>query len=237
MVLARHQPTSFEPLDTLVAGLPNPAPSAVRLHQRGEMRLKPHGRWLPWTGTEDMVVGRVAFVWRARFALPLGARLDVEDAYDADGGRLTGKLWGRLPLFDKRGPGFDGPEAMRYLAELPWVPFAFADNGEVELERVSERVLRASTRVGPERVAVDLTFDERGRITESFAPSRRHESGQCYPWRGRFWDHEEVNGVCVPRRGAVAWERPEGSFVYWRGEVLSVDLLAGGPTLAGRYAL
>jgi hypothetical protein len=41
----------------------------VRLHQIGEMWLKPGGRSLRFTATEELAVERVAFTWEARFPL------------------------------------------------------------------------------------------------------------------------------------------------------------------------
>lgn len=213
-----------DPIVELVDALPRPAPKRVRLHQRGEMRMKPGGRWLDWTGVEDMAVGRVAFSWRARFPMFPGVWLDVEDAYGASGGTLAGKLWGRLPLFTKRGHDVDTAQALRYLAELAWVPYAFERNAALEMEMMTGDIVRVSTVVGGESVAVDLTFDSAGRITEAFAPARPFEEGTAFPWRGKLADHALVDGVFLPRYGEVAWELPEGPFTYWRGEVVGYDL-------------
>jgi hypothetical protein len=41
----------------------------VLITQSGQVRMKPSGRWIRFTATEQLPVDRVAFRWRARFPI------------------------------------------------------------------------------------------------------------------------------------------------------------------------
>jgi hypothetical protein len=42
------------------------------------------------------------------------------------------------------------------------------------------------------------------------------------PWRGRFWNYAERNGMLVPLDGEVAWVLPESMQPYWRGHIVAI---------------
>lgn len=48
------------------------------------------------------------------------------------------------------------------------------------------------------------------------------------PWGGDFGDYASFAGTRVPTLGEAWWELPEGRFVYWRGRVTGVELIAAG---------
>ena len=99
---------------------PQNAGQQVQLTQRGYMWLKPGARPMSFTAVQHFAVERVAFAWRARF--PLGPfSLRVVDDYDRGAGALTVSAFG-VPLQRQRGPETTAGEALRYLAELPYVP-------------------------------------------------------------------------------------------------------------------
>jgi hypothetical protein len=102
--------------------------------QTGEMRRKPGARRLRFHAFEDFAVDEVAFVWRARFPLlgPLAFR--VVDELSEGAGRLRVSLLG-VPLQTETGPETSLGQAMRYLAELPWVPQAMAGNDALACAR------------------------------------------------------------------------------------------------------
>lgn len=102
----------------------------------------------------------------------------VIDWYRAGDGGLEGKLWGLVRLVRARGPETARGEAMRYLAELPWVPQAMAANGELEWRQFDEATVEVATRVAWARVAVHRHFDMGGDIVGASADARRVWSGR-----------------------------------------------------------
>ena len=215
------------------AGAAGAAPAArgVRLRQRGRIWARPGGRPLGFTAVQEIDAGRVAFRWRARVGAGPLRPLAVVDAYDAGEGLLEGRLGG-VRAFRSEGPEIALGEAMRYLAELAWVPHALRLNRALEWTELSASEAEAATATPGGRAAVRLRFDGTGDLLRASAPDRpRAEGGRSVPtpWRGDFLDHGELGGLRVPRRAEVAWELPDGAFTYWRSDLTGLELVGPAP--------
>jgi hypothetical protein len=200
-------------------------PSVVRITQRGEMWQKRGGRTLRFTATQAYAVDRVAFTWRARFPLVGPVGLTVVDGYDGGTGRLQARLLG-IPVQTEDGPDTAVAEAMRYLAELPWVPFALLANAQIEWSEDAAGHVRAATPVGASRAVVELEIDAAGDVVGASAPARPRAVGKGSiptPWGGEFRKHATVGGIRIPTEAEVHWELDDGPLTYWRGTVTSLD--------------
>ena len=119
-------------------------------------------------------------------------------------------------------------EVMRYLAELPWVPWAMEHNAELEWQELGERSVEVAARVGGRRLAVTVEFDAAGDIVRAGCDARPRQVGRTSvltPWGGEFGDYRALGGMRIPTRARVYWELDEGRFVYWRGTVTSAVAL------------
>ena len=210
---------------------PWPAAGGVRLHQRGRMWLRPSGRPLGFTAVQEIDAGRVAFRWRARFGAGPLRPLAVVDAYDGGEGFLEGRVAG-LRAFRSEGPEVALGEAMRYLAEIAWIPHALRVNPALEWAELSASEAELATATGGGRAAVRLRVDGAGHLVRASAPDRpRADRGRAVPtpWRGEFSDHADLGGLRVPRRAEAAWELPAGTFTYWRAEVTALEVVGRAP--------
>lgn len=197
----------------------------VRFRQTGEMQLKP-GRWSSFRAEQEMAATRVEFVWRADFRLAPLVPLRVNDWYRDGSGGLDGKLWRRLPIMRVRGEEVARGEAMRYLAELPWMPQAMIDNTELEWRAVDNKTVEVATHVGAAQAAVTLHFDDAGDIVAASASARPRLVGKETvetPFRGEFADYREFGGARMPTRAEVSWLLADGPFIYFRAEVTDVE--------------
>ena len=205
---------------------PDVSARRVWLRQRGAMWRRPGARPLPFTAEQRIEVDRVELMWRARFRLAPAVWMEVEDACVDGRGHLSGRLWGRIRVVHEDGPETTRGEILRYLAEIPWAPFALARNPALRVRELRSDALEVSVpAVGP-RCAVELRLDARGDIVESRARGRPRLEGKTVverPWGGRFWDHAEVDGVRLPRAAEVWWDLPSGRFVYWRARIVSAS--------------
>lgn len=195
----------------------------VRLTQTGEMQLKP-GRWLRFTAEEEAASERVEFWWRARFPIAPLVALRVDDWYRADDAALEVRLFG-VRLKRMRGADVARGEAMRYLAELPWVPQAFVANRELTWQEVDVRTVEVATDVGGARAAMCFRFDDAGDIVRASAPDRPRAVGNesvPTPFAGDFGDYRVFDGNRIPTTAAVRWELDDGPFVYFRGRITSL---------------
>lgn len=200
-------------------------PRIVRIAQEGEMRQKPGGRALRFTAVQRIAVDRVAFSWRARFPILGPLALRVLDGYGDARGMLELRVLG-LPLKRQTGPEVTGGEALRYLAELPWAPHAIAHNRELEWRELDRRRVEVATRVGGERLAVEVELDDSGDIVRCSSRMRLLEVDGAWvrtPWAGEFASYEWLGGTRIPTRAEVSWELESGRFVYWRGRITSAE--------------
>jgi hypothetical protein len=113
---------------------------------------------------------------------------------------------------------------MRYLAELPWVPYAIRSNPQLSWRELEDGSVEVSAPSGGGVASVVLTFDDAGLIRRASAMRPRLVGGTAVdtPWVGVFGDYVELGGISVPGGAEVSWELPEGPFTYWRGEVASL---------------
>jgi len=191
------------------------------------MWLKPGGRATHFEATQSCAVDRVGFWWRARFPLLGRLSMQVVDEYADDHGKLELRLFG-LPLQRQRGAETTKGEALRYLAELPFAPPAIVLNEQLEWCSLDEHSAEVATVVGDERLAVTLEADQHGDIVHASSEKRLFKSGNEWvprPWGGQFRDYEALGGVRLPTSGEAYRELPEGRYVYWRGTVMSVEVL------------
>jgi hypothetical protein len=123
------------------------------------------------------------------------------------------------------GPDTDRGEAMRYLAELPWAPYAIRANPGLDWAGISSREAEVSTTVAGRRVSVRLSLDGDGLIRSASAMRPRLDAGSTVdrPWVGEYGEYVELGGVLVPGTAEVRWDLPEGPFTYWRGSVTSLE--------------
>jgi len=202
----------------------------VRIRQRGRMWTRPGGRPLGFGAVQEIDAARVAFRWRARFGAGPLRPLTVVDAYDDGDGYLEGRIAG-VRAFRSEGPDVARGEAMRYLAEIAWIPHALRANAALDFAELSPAEAEVATATLGGRAAVRLRFDGTGDVLGASAPDRpRAERGGAVPtpWRGEFSDHADLGGLRVPRRAEVAWDLPEGPFTYWCAEVTALEAITGG---------
>ncbi|HEY6638276.1 MAG TPA: DUF6544 family protein [Solirubrobacterales bacterium] len=199
-------------------------PSRIRLTQRGEMVQKPGGRRLEFRAVEELEVETVGFEWRASFGPNPLVRVRVLDRYREGEGLLIARIWGLIPATRSTGPDTDRAEAMRYLAELPWVPQAIGSNPELSWRELEDGSVEVSTLVGGRAASVRLTIDDAGLIQSAsgIRPRLAGRASEDTPFLGTFGDYVELGGVRVPASAELSWELPDGPFTYWRGEVTSL---------------
>jgi hypothetical protein len=200
-------------------------PSRIRLTQRGEMIQKPGGRRLEFSAVEELEVGKVGFEWRAAFGPNPLVRVRVVDRYRDGEGLLVARVWGLIPATRSAGPDTDRGEAMRYLAELPWVPHAMGSNPELSWRELEDGHVEVSTLVGGRAASVRFSLDESGLIhsVSGVRPRLVGRTSVDTPFMGTFGDYVELGGIRVPGSAEVSWDLPEGPFTYWRGEVTSLE--------------
>jgi hypothetical protein len=200
---------------------------AVRVHQAGEMRRKPEARPVKFEATEEFEVHRVAFRWRARFAIVGPVAMNVVDGFADGEGQLRVSLLG-IPLQKQTGFETSIGEAMRYLAELAWAPHAIAANRELSWRELDDSRVEVSCRAAQTTARVAWEFDSEGDLVRAkgLRPLPRRKSYVPTAWGGEFRDYCTFGDLRIPAAAEAWWELREGRFVYWRGRVDAAELVS-----------
>ncbi|MEM8962657.1 MAG: DUF6544 family protein [Acidobacteriota bacterium] len=204
------------------AGVEGSTARTVRYRQAARMLFDPEGSWQEITAVQVFGVETASFVWFAEWRFGPLALVRVVDALVDDAGRFEVRLLGTLPLGCVTGPELDRGEAMRYLAELPWVPEAMVRNGSLRWRELDDRRVEVSMDTSGGPATVRLIFED-GDVVAIEADDRPRQEGKVSverPWEGRFWEYRSIGGRRVPAKAEVSWVLPEGRFAYFRGEML-----------------
>lgn len=202
---------------------------AVRLTQSAQMQWTPGGNWTPMDARQDIGLNAPGFAWVAtrRFGpLPV---MTILDAFAQGRGLLKVRLLGAVPVANAEGADLDLGEAMRYLAELPWAPDAILNNPLIGWRVAPDGWLEARLPVADRQALVRLRLNPAGDIVEITAKDRpaRMPDGSIIlrDWRGVFADHAQMGGRRIPLTGEVGYGLGETYQPYWRGRILSYDLV------------
>ena len=201
---------------------------AIRTTQRGEIRMSPEARWIPFTADEFIDATRSSFRWEARLDPGKIGSPTVIDAYEDGHGRLQVKLGGIVPVKKITGQDTDTGEIQRYLASVVFCPPMLLNHPTLEWNALGPFMLRLRERQDPTGATVDLELSEEGRplVCRANRPRLVGKQAVLTPWSGTASEFREHEGLRVPTRLEVTWELPEGEFTYFRGEITSCTAVA-----------
>jgi uncharacterized protein DUF6920 len=196
---------------------------AIRITERGEMRMAPEAKWIAFTADQIVEAGRSSFRWEARIGGSRFGFTTVTDAYEEGRGRLVVKLGGVIPVTKITGADADKGELQRYLASAIVCPAMMLLNASLECTAVGDNTLRLRDRQDATQAAVEYEIDECGQPICCRAERPRIEGKRAVltPWTGAGSEFREWEGMRVASRLAVSWQLAEGEFPYYRGEVTS----------------
>lgn len=146
---------------------------AIRIIERGEMRMSPGAKWIPFTAEQVIETARSNFRWEAKMGGSRFGFITVTDAYEEAHGRLAVKLGGVIPTTRLAGPELDRGELQRYLASIAICPPILLNNPSLEYAAAGAGTLRVRDRQGPAEATVDLEIGEEGPPPPPAAPSGR----------------------------------------------------------------
>jgi hypothetical protein len=202
-----------------------PVPSGARLRQRGAMRMKPGGRWLPILAVQSFSFDRPGFSWRARMKLLPFYSIRAEDSFADGRGRM--QVWAApfVKVVDARGPEMNQGELQRYLSEIGWFPAALA-HPSLRWEATDEDGARLSLAAGETTATVEYRMVPDGRVLQVVADRYRagDHTGRLTRWSGVTVEYAEAGGLHLPLRAQAIWRLPAGPFVYFRGHISDIEL-------------
>lgn len=233
-------PTPFD--RAMLAGLPAPVQrylgmvlaegqpmiSTVALTHTGTFCIDAaRPRWLPFRSDQRVVVHRPGFDWQAQMRLAPGIEILVQDTYVEGEGVLRASLMGLRTLAAQRGGAqLARGELMRYLAETAYYPTALLPHAGVRWTPLDDKAATARLADGDLSVTLVFRFGADGLIETIDSPARPRALGdrlEPTPWRGRFGNYADRDGVLIPIDGEVAWVADGVEQPYWRGHLESIE--------------
>ena len=136
-----------------------------------------------FTAVEEFAVHEAAFSWHARFPILPFLAMGIHDGLLAGEGLMRGRLAG-IPFMNKRGPALTIGAAMRYLAEIPWVPYAMLANDRLHWRQVDDITVEVSTDTLFGRAAVSIEFDAAGDVVRAYSDARPRDGESLAPGVG-----------------------------------------------------
>lgn len=194
---------------------------------RHEGQFSLNNKWVPFASVQHFSSRPAAFVWAAKLKMNGLLNVRVRDSYVNGRGGMKVKMQALFSIMDAHDDAhLDKGSLMRYLAELAWLPTALLPSENIHWTPIDDNKALATLTDGETTVSLEFTFNERGEITEFYAPARVYSTkGETkeFPWRGRLWNYQDRNGVMIPLEGEVSWQMPQGNEPYYKGKIVDVE--------------
>lgn len=204
-----------------------PITQSAFLHQKGEMRTEPNGKWIPFEAEQYTSVNKSAFIWRTEIQASPFLLLSGVDKYENGTGSMTMKLYNLIPVAQSIGPAIDQGSLLRYLAEICWMP-STALNQNIQWEQIDTASARATIQYGHTKVSGIFIFNPNGDF-ERFEADRYYIKGKEEP-RLEKWVVSTVpgafklfDGVRIPYKSELTWHLKEGEYNWLRIELTDID--------------
>ncbi len=202
------------------------AAATIRLIQEGEMDIR--GNWTPFTAEGIYEASPLAFEWTAKLKLNSVMTVVASDGHRDGQGWGGAKLWGWIPMGKRTDPEVLTTQLVRNLAELPWVARVLIFNPDMTFTAVNDTSFELHY-AKPERgITIRFDVNETGEIVRAWSAFRPYDVPDGYeesPWRVDYSDYRFMNGMRIPFRAVMTFEKEEGEWEYWRGRVVEAKVL------------
>lgn len=198
--------------------------------QKGVMRLKADGKWLPFRAEQFINTDNQSFIWDATvssgFVIPIHAR----DKYLHGHGSMLINASYAIPIADSSGPEIDQGTLMRFLAEIIWFPTAALDRN-IRWEYLTETTARATIEKGGTSVSGIFSFDPNGDIA-GFEGMRYRDVNHRYElqkWTVAVKSHRIFGDFRIANKSEVTWQQGDKSFTWLKIELTKMKFSFGKP--------
>jgi len=197
----------------------------VKLEQRGIMRTKPEGRWLPFEATQYYNIGDPSFVWHTNVQATSGLNLLGRDKLIEGKGNMLIKIAGLIPVVDENNNKKINTGAMiRFLGEICWFPFGALEN-YITWETIDATSARATLNYNSESVTGIFKFSKDGDFS-SFEADRYYggkETSKLEKWVVHAVAYNTFEDISLPSECDVIWKLSDGDFHWLNLEITNLD--------------
>lgn len=197
----------------------------VRLRQKGTMRTKPDGSWMPFTAVQYFRTDEPAFIWETTVQMFPLVTLAGRDRLNNGEGQMLIKLLSLFKIADaKNSEMINESTLMRFLAEICWFPDA-ALYSDIYWREIDPLTAEATIRCSNITATGNFNFNEKGDLL-GFSGYRYKENGKTATkekWVVETSDFKRVNGFLIPTKCKVTWSLKEGDFHWLTLEITDLE--------------
>lgn len=196
----------------------------VHLKQRGEMKTKPGGNWIPFEAEQWNSINPPGFIWTTQILAGPGMTIAGRDKYEDGRGNMLIKLMWLFPVADTKGPETDQGAMLRNLAEVCWFPSA-ACNGYIQWQQLDSLTAQATMTNGGITASGIFRFNSDGDVV-SFEAKRyydRKEGATLEDWLVVNKGWREFDSVRVPYKSEITWKLKDGDFTWLKLEITDIQ--------------
>jgi hypothetical protein len=195
----------------------------VHLKQKGLMRQKPDGKWLPMEAEQYITAKLPGFIWNGTMGNSF-IKINGRDKYMNGKGNMLIKVMSTIPIGNSSGEEMDQGAMLRFLAEIVWLPSA-ALNDYITWGAVNDSTAHATMINANQEVSGLFYFDRDGDVVgfegKRYGNFQGHFSLET--WYVRILEHKEFNGVRIGNKCEVTWKLQQGDFTWLQLEVTDIS--------------
>lgn len=196
----------------------------VRLRQRGEFRMAPDSRWMPFEAEQYYTTDPPGFLWYTTMRPAPLVRITGRDKYWQGHGNMLIQLLSVFSVVNASGPELDQGTLLRYLNEMMWFPSA-ALSRYIRWEAIDDTSARATMECRGVTGTAIFYFNRTGEITNMIANRYREAEGQfeLTRWSTPIRGYRDFGTIRLPSAGEGVWSLDSGDFSYIRLEITDIE--------------
>lgn len=204
--------------------------TTVRLKQKGIMRIKENGPWMPAEAVQYFTVDEPAFIWKAKVNMAPFLYFAGMDKYKEGKGYMNIRILSLFSVVNARGPEMDQGTLLRYLGEMTWFPTAALSN-YIKWDPIDLNSARATMSYKGVTASAVFTFNDNGDLVKFSAKRYRETNGKYVleDWEVITKDYQEFQGIRIPNKMDVMWKLKTGDFTWYKVEI--TDMEYNNPTV------
>lgn len=202
-----------------------PKVQSVRLKQRGTMRTKPSGNWMPFEATQSFNVAYPAFVWHTKVVIFPELNMLGRDQLKNGKGKMLIKLAGLIPVVNiSDNTKINQGAMLRYLAEICWFPSA-ALSDYIKWQSVDSNTAKATFTYKNKSVSGLFLFNDNGDFI-GFEADRYYggnKNSKLEKWQITVENYKLFNTIKIPSECKVTWKLKNEDFNWLNLEIIAID--------------
>lgn len=216
-----HLPEIIQKWIVFSGALEQPKTIMVKLQQRGEMKLKPKSKWMPFNAQQIYNCTNPSFIWSAYVKILPNIYFAGRDKFIDGRSEMQIKLLSLISIVNQKSSKKLNLSAMhRFLAEICWFP-SVAINSYIKWETIDAISAKAIMTYKNKQVSGVFKFKENGALI-SFEADRFYggkDTAQLKKWFIEILEHKQFNNITIPNKCKVTWKLNEGDFNWLNLEI------------------